>query len=169
VTGRGPVDCARALSGNPQLSLRLPRSPVKLVILVLVTTAIVTGCKAFHDIVGLARVVSDDTPPDPGNYSLPGTLVLYLMTPSTSLAIGQTEPLSDGIFIAPWTPYVRSVGSLADSTRHVVSSDSSVVTTDSTGLTVIAHAAGAATLTMTGRYNVFPMIALVTINVRPKN
>jgi hypothetical protein len=128
--------------------------------------AFAAGCNIFHDVVGLAEVVSDDHPPPPGNYAQDGTPVLYLIARDTVVASGATEPLADSVFITPWTPYVRPVGSLADSTRHVVSSDSSVVTTDASGLKIIAHAPGKATLTMRGWFAYYPVSAIVTITVR---
>ncbi len=127
-------------------------------------TCLATGCRTFDNIVGLAHAVGVNQPEEPGVATPNGWPVLVLAVRDSSPTIGETEPVTGVIYIAPVTRYSQPVGAYTDSSARLVSPDTSIVSVD--GTVIQARSPGKVQLAMNGYSGIYPVTAYITITVR---
>jgi hypothetical protein len=126
----------------------------------------VGGCKVL-DMLGLAHVVTDVAPQYvPCNYTGFQRPCLKPDLADTVIMVGDTETVNPLVWITPINAFSKPDGILVDTSRHLVSYDTSVVTVH--GLQLMARGPGTDSVVMTGNYGIFPLYWKVFITVLPR-
>ena len=128
--------------------MSIKRASRNMFVLAGVAATLLSSCKVFDNIFGLAHNVNDSVPLEPGPGTPPGQPVLVLNVRDTVLAVGDTETVTGTIYISPVTRYSQPVGAYTDTTRVLSTHDTTIVRIDSTLIT--GRAPGKAMLVMSG-------------------
>ncbi len=136
----------------------LARSTRNGIVLFAVATTIAAGCRAFHNVVGLAEPINDNTPLEQGAAVPWGDPVLILAVRDSTLAVGDTETVTGTLYLSPVTRYSQPTGTFADYSQPtaayadpselVATHDIGIVQIDGTRIT--ARAPGQAVVVVSG-------------------
>jgi hypothetical protein len=153
----------------------LARSARNGIVMFLSAATFAAGCRVFHNVVGLAQVVSDDTPLEPAPETPDGSPVVVLSVRDTILAVGDTETITGTLYVAPVTRYSVPTGTFAqysqptavyaDTTERVATHDIVIVGINGTRIT--ARAPGQADIIVSGLLGPYVVGSNLRITVRP--
>jgi hypothetical protein len=155
--------------------MMLARSTRNGIVLFAFAALVAAGCRAFHNVVGLAEPINDNLPLEPGAGVPDGNPVLVPFVRDTILAVGDTETVMGTLYVSPVTRFSQPTGtfadysqptaSYADTTERVATHDIGIVGIDGTRIT--ARSPGQAIVIVSGLLGPYVVGANFIIHVHP--
>ncbi len=152
----------------------LARSTRNGILLFAVAATLAAGCRAFHNVVGLAEPINDNGPLEPGAAVPPGDPVLVPFVRDTILAVGDTETITGTLYVSPVTRFSQPTGTFADysqptaaytdTTERAATGDIGIVRIEGTLIT--ARSPGQANVVVSGLLGPYVVGGNLTIHVR---